>query len=246
MQVKFLYLSKRRLLVIWLISGIIILLAASAGQKEQDMKAVFSSPVSSRVIVIDPGHGGFDSGAVSPSGAREDELNLKVAMKLRQYLSEHRAVVILTRETDEALGSRKSEDMKKRIQIIRESNPDVVISIHMNKFPQSQYFGGQTFYMTGSEKGKRLAECIQKRLVEELIEGNIRKAKNADNLLILKADSAPSVIVECGFLSNPKEEALLKTDAYQDRIAWSVFNGILDYFTNENLEYWDGIQSTSL
>ena len=110
---KFLYLSKRRLLVIWLISGIIILLAASAGQKEQDMKAVFSSPVSSRVIVIDPGHGGFDSGAVSPSGAREDELNLKVAMKLRQYLSEHRAVVILTRETDEALGSRKSEDMKK-------------------------------------------------------------------------------------------------------------------------------------
>ena len=79
-----------------------------------------------------------------------------------------------------------------------------------------------------------------------MIEGNIRKAKNADNLLILKADSAPSVIVECGFLSNPKEEALLKTDAYQDRIAWSVFNGILDYFANENLEYWDGIQSTSL
>lgn len=240
---KFDYVSKRTLLTVCLAFGITLFMFAFAGNRQSDMTAVFSSPADSKMIVIDPGHGGFDSGAVSPSGIREDELNLKVALKLEKYLSEHNATVILTRETNESLASRKSEDMRKRVQIIRDSNPDIVVSIHMNKFPQSQYFGAQTFYMEGSEEGKRLAQCIQTKLLENLIEGNKRQIKAASNLLILKAGSAPAVIVECGFLSNPREESLLITDEYQDKAAWSIFCGILEYFANEETFYWDRIQT---
>lgn len=240
---KYYYVSKGKLLLIWIILGVVLFLYASSGSYKKDMIAAFSSPADNKIIVIDPGHGGFDSGAVSPSGVREDELNLKVALKLKQYLSQHNASVILTRETNDSLASRKSEDMRKRVQIIRDSNPDIVVSIHMNKFPQSQYFGAQTFYMDGSEEGKRLAQSIQTRLLENLIEGNHRQIKAVNNLLILKADSAPTVIVECGFLSNPKEESMLITDEYQDRIAWSIFYGILDYFGNLENFYWDGVKS---
>jgi N-acetylmuramoyl-L-alanine amidase len=154
---KVIYLSKRTSInLIWIsIWHYMFLGVALLETGNPEMIAVFSSPCDKKTIVIDPGHGGFDSGAVSPSGIREDELNLKVALKLEKYLSEHNATVILTRETNESLASRKSEDMRKRVQIIRDSNPDIVVSIHMNKFPQSQYFGAQTFYMEGSEEGKR-------------------------------------------------------------------------------------------
>jgi N-acetylmuramoyl-L-alanine amidase len=99
--------------------------------------------------------------------------------------------------------------------------------------------------MTGSEKGKKLAQSIQTKLLENLIEGNTRQIKAVSNMIILKAGSAPAVIVECGFLSNAKEESLLITNAYQDKIAWSIFNGILDYFANEEAFYWDGVQPPS-
>ena len=243
---KVFYVSRSKLLVAWIILGIALLWFMVVSVKQPNMLDVFSSPANKKIIIIDPGHGGFDSGALSPSGTREDELNLKVAKKLKQYLVDHNATVILTRENDEGLASRKSDDMRKRVEIIRESNPDIVISIHMNKFPQTQYFGGQTFYMTGSEEGKKLAQSIQTRLVENLIEDNNRQIKSANNFLILKASSSPTVIVECGFLSNLKEEAMLKTDAYQDKIAWAIFNGILEYFSMEEELHWDGLPEPSL
>ncbi|MGI6538777.1 MAG: N-acetylmuramoyl-L-alanine amidase [Caldicoprobacterales bacterium] len=244
---KLLYFSKAKLLLLWVSVGMLLLLFTVDYNKVSENVCAFSSPVSQKVIVIDPGHGGFDSGAVSPSGTREDELNLKVAKKLKQYLTNHNANVILTRTTNEALASRKSEDMRKRVEIIRANNPDLVISIHMNKFSQTQYFGGQTFYLSGSEKGKKLAECIQTQILENLIEGNTRQIKGVDNLLILKASKAPTVLVECGFLSNLKEEDLLKTEEYQDKIAWSIFNGILSFLTNENEPRWeDGLPSAFL
>jgi N-acetylmuramoyl-L-alanine amidase len=242
---KYLYVSKHWIIAFWIIIAMLLLFAVAAKGREDTMLTVFSSPAADRVIVIDPGHGGIDSGAVSPSGTREDELNLKVALKLKKYLEAQGANVIMTRETEQGLSSQKREDMRKRVELIRESNAHIVISIHMNKFTQSQYFGAQTFYMKGSEEGARLAECIQSQLVDNLIEGNNRKIKAADNLLILKAGSAPSVIVECGFLSNAREEALLKTDEYQEKIAWSIYSGILEYFASEETFYWDGVDTPS-
>jgi len=237
---RVLYLSKRWILVLWVLLGILLLLVFLVKGREDSLLTAFSSPAADRVIVIDPGHGGIDSGAVSPTGTREEELNRKVALKLKKYLTDNGAKVALTRETKDGLAAGKSEDMRKRVELIRQSNADIVVSIHMNKFPQSQYFGAQTFYMKGSEQGERLAECIQARMVEDLIEGNKRKIKAVDNLRILKAGSAPAVIVECGFLSNDAEEALLKTDDYQEKIAWSIYSGIMEYFAEEETFYWDG------
>lgn len=120
--------------------------------------------------------------------------------------------------------------MNKRVEIIKNSGADIIISIHLNKFPQSKYYGAQTFYMTGSEEGKKLAQCIQTKLLDILNRGNTRQIKAVSDLLILKAGQAPSVVVECGFLSNPQEEKLLKSDEYQEQVAWAIYCGIVDYF----------------
>ncbi len=238
---KVYYLSKRWISAFWILLILLLLLIFFMKSREDSLQpAVSFLSASDRVIVIDPGHGGFDSGALSPSGLREDELNLKVARKLKKLLTDKKSKVILTRENQHGTASNKSADMKKREEIIRQSNADIVLSIHMNHFSKSQYFGAQTFYMTGSEEGKRLAKCIQGRMVEDLIEGNHRVEKAVDNLRILKASPAPSVLVECGFLSNAREEALLKTEEYQEKIAWSIYSGILNYFSEEKTFYWDG------
>ena len=123
--------------------------------------------------------------------------------------------------------------MNKRVQIIRDSGADVVVSIHLNMFSQSKYYGAQTFYMKNSEEGKKLAKCIQDQLLSILNRGNTRQIKDSDQYLILKASSAPTVLVECGFLSNPKEEKLLKTDEYQEKIAWAIYSGIISYFAGQ-------------
>ena len=137
----------------------------------------------------------------------------------------------MTRTNNDALAPSIAGDMRIRVEIIKKSRPDMVISIHMNKFGQSKYYGAQTFYMTGSQEGEKLAEAIQAQLRSNLIEGNNRQTKSASNFLILKAGDAPTVIVECGFLSNPREEALLQESDYQDKIAWSIYRGIIDYIS---------------
>ena len=139
----------------------------------------------------------------------------------------------MTRTTNEALGKTKREDMNKRVQIIRNSGADIVVSIHLNMFSQPQYYGAQTFYMKNSEEGKRLAKSIQDQLIRVLNRGNTRQIKASDQYLILKASSAPTVLVECGFLSNPEEERLLKTDEYQEKIAWAIYSGIVSYFAEQ-------------
>lgn len=229
---KVLYLSKRLISILWIFVVILLVLFFLSQGKDDSNFTMYTKPLDNLVVVIDPGHGGFDSGAVSPSGTREDELNLKVAQRLEKLLNDNGAKAIMTRTDDNALASNKADDMKKRIEIIKHSNSDLVISIHMNKFGQSKYYGAQTFYMSGSTEGERLAKSIQVQLRENLIEGNNRQIKAVNNLLILKAGSAPTVVVECGFLSNPREEELLQESDYQDKIAWSIYNGIIVYITN--------------
>lgn len=183
-----------------------------------------------KTVVIDPGHGGFDPGAVSSSGTREDEINLKIAKKLGFLLKTQGVNVVMTREDNNAVAGSKREDMRKRADIISECSPNIVVSIHLNKFSQSQYYGAQTFYSQGSEEGKRLADCIQKSMISILNRGNKREIKPTSNIYILKIDKAPAVVVECGFLSNPAEEQLLKTADYQHKVAYSIYKGIEEYF----------------
>lgn len=186
------------------------------------------------VVVLDAGHGGNDPGKVGVDGSLEKDINLQIAMRLKQYLEQSDVEVIMTRQEDRALSEtgakqKKMSDMQNRCAIANESGADLVVSIHQNSYHEEEISGGQVFYYTDSEKGKELAEIIQKRFDYVLGEENRRLAKpNGDYFLLLHV-RCPIVIVECGFLSNRKEAALLQDGEYQDRLAWTIHMGILEY-----------------
>ena len=179
-----------------------------------------------------------DEGAESSNGTTEAQTNLKIALKLQNLLEQSGCTVILTRSDENAiydidsktLKQKKISDIKNRVKIGNESSADLFVSIHLNKIPQSQYDGWQTFYKEGSEEGKRLAELIQTNLNDAIQKENNRVAKTIDNVYIIKHVEIPTTIVECGFLSNPEEEKLLLEDEYQNKLAWGIYNGIIDYF----------------
>lgn len=199
-------------------------------------------PIRNKVIMIDPGHGGIDPGAVGRTGVLEDEINLKIAFKLRRLIEQFGGVGLMIREDDSGLYSEgksrirdmKNEDLRERHRIINESGADILISIHLNFFPQSQYYGAQCFYNKGDEEGKKLAELIQAELVDVIKNNNTRKAKSIDSVYILKNNKMPSVLIECGFLSNHEEERLLQNDNYQEKLAWAIFMGVMKYFEEKN------------
>lgn len=191
------------------------------------------------VVVIDAGHGGFDPGKVGVNNALEKDINLAIAMELKELLELNDIKVIMTRETDQGLYSesdrnKKAEDMKARVKIINESNAALVVSIHQNSFTQESSHGAQLFYYSKSNIGKEFAEIMQTQIKETLKDGNHRVEKANDNYYLLKNSNYPIVIVECGFLSNNKEAALLATSEYQRKLAWAIHLGILQ-FMNKNI-----------
>ena len=190
------------------------------------------------VLVLDAGHGGNDPGKVGVDGSLEKDINLAIALKLKNYLEQSDVEVVLTRESDAGLyetGDRRKKmaDMKHRCEKIRENNPAIVVSIHQNSYHQEPVSGGQVFYYRGSERGKRLAELLQQRFDYVLGEQNRRTAKANDNYYLLLHVKCPIVIVECGFLSNWKEAALLNTEEYQDQLAWTIHMGIMEYLNGQ-------------
>lgn len=197
-----------------------------------------SLPVSGKVIVVDAGHGVPDEGAESSNGTTEAETNLKIALKLQNLLEQSGCTVILTRSDENAiydidsktLKQKKISDIHNRVKIGNESSADAFVSIHLNKIPQQQYDGWQTFYKEGNSNAQKLAVSIQNNLNDSIQKENTRVAKTIDNIYIIKHVEIPTTIVECGFLSNPIEEKQLLEDSYQDRLAWGIYNGIIDYF----------------
>lgn len=142
--------------------------------------------------------------------------------------------VVMTRETDEGLydptaSNKKVQDMKRRIALIDDTNPDITVSIHQNSYPEEYVHGAQVFYYNGSTLGQQLAERIQAQMVEKADPANSRKIKANDSYYLLKKTEIPIVIVECGFLSNREEADKLCSADYQDRVAWAIHMGILQY-----------------
>lgn len=185
-------------------------------------------------IVIDPGHGGFDPGKVGINQALEKDINLKISLYLKDLLEKQNCTVILTRSNDIGLyeendSNKKRSDMKKRVDIINESNANLAISIHQNSFQEQSSKGAQVFYHNQSQEGKQLAEVIQAKLKENIDDGNHRMAKSNDSYYMLKNTTCPLVIVECGFLSNQTEADKLITSEYQEQIAQAILEGILSY-----------------
>ena len=175
-----------------------------------------------------------DPGKVGINGANEKDINLQVAERVKGYLEANDIEVVMVRESDEGLydpeaPNKKVQDMKRRIQIIDEASPALTVSIHQNSYPEEYVHGAQVFYYTGSTQGKRLAELVQDQLVERADPENKRQVKANDSYYLLKKTNVPIVIVECGFLSNSAEAEKLCTPEYQDRVAWAIHIGILQY-----------------
>lgn len=189
---------------------------------------------SGTMVVIDAGHGGFDSGKVGLGGVLEKDINLSIALKLRELLEREGITVMMTRETDVGLydegeANKKQQDMKRRCSLINEAKPRAAVSIHQNSFSQESVKGPQVFYYETSVEGKRLAESLQDAMNEQLQVSRPRERKANDTYYLLRKTEVPTVIVECGFLSNREEASLLSSEEYQRKTAEAVCRGILDY-----------------
>ena len=190
-------------------------------------------------IVIDPGHGGYDPGKVGINGTLEKNINLAISLQLKKYLSDCGYNVVMTRETDISLcpennSNKKIADMQKRIEIIENANPLCVISIHQNSFTDSSVSGSQVFYYgiandSNPSASKDIAVCIQNSLKNMQNPDNHRQAAANTSYYLLKKTTHPTIIAECGFLSNNSEEALLNDISYQEKTAHAICNGIKEY-----------------
>jgi N-acetylmuramoyl-L-alanine amidase len=209
---------------------------------DSGFRTAWNMPLAGKVIVLDPGHGGPDGGAVSADGLVEKDVTLPITFYLRDYLQEAGALVVLTRESDrdlaeegtKGLSRRKTQDLFSRARLIKSSRADALISIHLNAIPSSRWSGAQTFYHPSREANKRLATWIQKELVHKL--GNTtRLSKQNGEVFLLKTSPVPAALVEVGFLSNPQEAAMLRDEGYQKKLAAAIYYGILRFFSGERL-----------
>lgn len=206
--------------------------------------AVLQRPTKEDIILLDPGHGGIDSGASGSGGVCEKNINLSIALTIKRLAEADGWAVVMTREDDSSLSPRqdrqsirsmKTEDLLARKKVIEETEPTVAVSIHLNSFKQDQRVrGAQTFYPGSGDQiirdeSKLLAEIIQENLVKGISDGTDRVALAKSDVLMLKNPIAPIVIVECGFLSNPEEERLLNTEDYQRKLAECIYKGIMEY-----------------
>lgn len=189
------------------------------------------------IVVVDAGHGGEDSGAVANS-ILEKDINLKIALKLRDMLEASGIEVKMIRESDISIydtasgtiRERKVSDLKNRVEIVNSNKNHILVSIHQNKFEQSQYSGAQMFYSTNNNKSQILAESIRKSITSLIQSNNKRELKKGENdIYLLNNATVPAVIVECGFISNEEEAKNLSDDEYQNKMAFAIYCGILEY-----------------
>lgn len=231
-------LRKKRIILIVTIVFVSIFSYMIQIQDRKESIETVSLPVSNKVVVLDAGHGVPDEGAESSNGTTEAQTNLKIALKVQNLLEQSGCTVILTRSDENAiydvdkttLREKKISDIKNRVKIGNESSANIFVSIHLNKIPQQQYYGWQTFFKQGNEQGQKLATSIQNNLNDAVQKENKRVPLKIDNIYIIKHVEIPTTIVECGFLSNPEEEKLLLEDEYQNKLAWGIYTGIIEYF----------------
>ena len=197
---------------------------------------------STHVIVIDAGHGGEDGGAIGANGVYEKDINLNIAFDIYYLLKASGHSVVLTRDKDILLydttadynGRKKALDMAKRLEITQSFSDPLFISIHQNSFPQEKYCGLQVYYSSNAAESFYLAEKIQNDTKALLQPDNKRKTKpSGGNIYLLEKITSPAILIECGFLSNPTECALLSTESYQKEIATVIYTSILNYIENQ-------------
>ncbi len=236
------FILKKRNIVIAVVS-ILIIVTFVLCIKTLNTLPIISEDNNKLTVVLDAGHGGIDGGVSGiKTNVKESELNLSVVKKLQVVLESAGFNVILTRTSEAGLygiatSNLKKKDMAKRKEIIEDVKPDIVLSIHMNYYSVSSRRGAQVFYKKGDENGKNLAECIQKSF------NSMEESSRTCNVLtgdyfMLNCSKFPSVICECGFLSNPDDEALLIKKEYQESLAYSIFKGVIDYLSKASFKFF--------
>ena len=226
----------RIVMSIVLIIAMLLLAKETAGLETQYVWNSFTKE--SYSVVLDAGHGGKDPGKVGVTGCYEKDINLRIVEKLKTFLEMEGVTVFLTRNGDYGLyeetdSNKKSTDMRNRVKFIKGNNPDLIVSIHQNSYTDGNIKGAQTFYNGSNMESKKLAEKIQNRMVEVLDKNNHRKAKQNDSYYLLKNVESPIIIVESGFLSNRAECELLETEFYQEKVAWAIYTGIMQYLNSK-------------
>ncbi len=218
--------------VIFLLTGLLIILTA-LGFSQRSSPVLSFNHENIKSIIIDPGHGYPDGGAVSSSGTAESPLNLQIALKLKTELTERGFHVTLTREDENGLDKKKKSDMQQRLDIMKKIPADMFVSIHINKFHQEKYRGAEVLYSQNFIQSTLLAQLIMDKIKSIDPANQTRNIKPADkSLFLMKHASIPAVIVECGFISNSEEENLLKDEDYQARLAGAICDGIISYYDN--------------
>ena len=182
------------------------------------------------VIVVDPGHGGEDPGKVGTNDVLEKDLNLQIAKKVADLLESAEIKVVMTRENDKVPDIKK-QDLEQRVKLINDTNPTLALCIHQNSYPDSAIRGAQVFYHTATAEAEDIASVIQEQLRTVDTE-NTRQIKENDTYYMLKNTKVPTVIVECGFLTNPEEAGKLTQDDYQQQLAQAICEGIVKWLND--------------
>lgn len=234
-------LNKKRIIFIISVFMISMMFVATDKVNLEYLKSVETSslPVTNHTIICDAGHGEPDGGAIS-NGISEQEINLNIVLKLQELLEQSGSTVILTRSDENGIynseeGSMKNKkisDLKNRVNLANNEEADIFVSIHLNKINIESVHGWQTFYQKDNEDSKNLAEKIQKNLNYSIQKENKRVILPLSGKYIMDNVKIPTVTVECGFLSNMAEATDLQKDDYQNKIAWGIYMGIIDYFYN--------------
>lgn len=227
-----------------IVYGLVVLLCVSSFSywlytigKEDEYIATLSWVVADKKIVVDPGHGGIFPGKVGHNDIVEKEVNLVIAKRLAQLLSEAGAIVLMTRDSDVDLvgaaeGSflqKQRADLKNRVDIAKEQEVDIFISIHCNSIPSPKWSGAQTFFEPENQESEIIAKTVQQELIKQLKNTKRQAIKREDTYLFRNLD-IPAIIIECGFLSNPKEADLLTQEEYQHCIAFAIYSGLVKHF----------------
>lgn len=194
-----------------------------------------------KTVIIDAGHGGVDGGTSADDGTLEKDLNLQIALKLDKMLNSMGVNTVLVRDSDlsihddtaKTIRQKKVSDLNNRLKIINDSEDSIFVSIHQNHFGQSEYSGTQIFYSKNNPLSRNLSEKIRMPVISYLQKNNTREIKQSGTeIYLLYHAQIPSVMVECGFLSNPEEANNLKNETYQQKLAFLIAIGIIDYFTD--------------
>lgn len=212
------------------------IIAATAGGSRVVTVMVENAPVTrEHCVVIDAGHGGIDGGATSCTGVLESKINLEISLRLRDLMHLVGIDTVMIRTTDESIytsgdtiAAQKISDLKNRVKLVNETDDAILVSIHQNLFADSRYSGAQVFY-SGTQHSRELAGKMQSAFVSTINPGSKRQPKAANGIYLMQHIDTTGILIECGFLSNPEEEAKLRSEAYQQKICCIIAATLSDF-----------------